>query len=407
MKRGLLISLGFVLGALVGWTPLSAQFNPVLFIGEAVAGATTGNYLYVNGSVLGQVNLATAAIAFTNKTGNISQWTNDSGYSTGGVTSIATTSPISGGTITGTGTLSLLVNVDFAWTVPQSVTNAGIAATSTDGFTIANTTAATSGVAVQQSPRLRFRSQVWNTTSVAATNTNDFFLESVPVSGTTPSGLFKVGSSLNGAAATYPLTLTSGGNLAILGGVISTSTTIIKWSSDSRAVSAANAGLVLVNASGVRYASPSSSGVGWVVGSDGFLGWSSTTDAPGGLDAMFGRSAAATIQMGANVNGAPVTQTFKAHNGVTGTDVAGATLNLTSGIGTGSGTISTVTIGTPTVGSTGTTPQSIATRVTIDSSGLMATGYKSSDGTVGLTATCTLLSITSFVVKNGLVTACS
>lgn len=38
---------------------------------------------------------------------------------------------------------------------------------------------------------------------------------------------------------------------------------------------------------------------------------------------------------------------------------------------------------------------------------LAPTGYKSSDGTVGLTATCTILSITSFTVKNGLITACS
>lgn len=40
---------------------------------------------------------------------------------TGTVTNIATTSPISGGPITTTGTLSLLVNVDFAWTAAQSI----------------------------------------------------------------------------------------------------------------------------------------------------------------------------------------------------------------------------------------------------------------------------------------------
>lgn len=89
--------------------------------------------------------------------------------------------------------------------------------TSTDCVIVQNTTAATAGVPVQQSPRLRFRSQVWNTTAVAANNTNDFFIESTPVSGTTPSGLLKFGSSLNGAGATYPMTLTSGGNLAPLG----------------------------------------------------------------------------------------------------------------------------------------------------------------------------------------------
>jgi len=39
----------------------------------------------------------------------------------GTLTNVATTSPISGGPITTTGTLSLLVNVDFAWTAAQSI----------------------------------------------------------------------------------------------------------------------------------------------------------------------------------------------------------------------------------------------------------------------------------------------
>lgn len=46
------------------------------------------------------------------------------GSAVGTVTSIATTSPITGGTITSTGTLALAVNVDFAWTVGQTITAA-------------------------------------------------------------------------------------------------------------------------------------------------------------------------------------------------------------------------------------------------------------------------------------------
>lgn len=89
----------------------------------------------------------------------------------------------------------------------------GIATTSTDGLVITNNTASTAGVPVQESARLRFRSQVWNTTATAANNTNDFWIESVPVSGGTPSGLLKFGSSLNGAAATYPLAVSSSGQV--------------------------------------------------------------------------------------------------------------------------------------------------------------------------------------------------
>jgi hypothetical protein len=92
---------------------------------------------------------------------------------------------------------------------------AALGAVSTDGSVLQNPTPATAGVPVQQSPRLRFRSHVWNTTAVAADNTDDWWIESVPASGATPSGLLQFGSSRNGAAATFPLTLTSAGLLNV------------------------------------------------------------------------------------------------------------------------------------------------------------------------------------------------
>lgn len=94
----------------------------------------------------------------------------------------------------------------------------GIAITSTDGSVLQNATASTAIIPVQQSPRFRLRSNVWNTTSTAINNTDDWFIESVPVSATTPSGLLKFGSSLNGAAATFPATLTSGGSFTTKSG---------------------------------------------------------------------------------------------------------------------------------------------------------------------------------------------
>lgn len=51
-------------------------------------------------------------------------WSTFNSKGAGTVTSIATTSPISGGTITGTGTISLLVNVDHAFTAAQTITPA-------------------------------------------------------------------------------------------------------------------------------------------------------------------------------------------------------------------------------------------------------------------------------------------
>lgn len=80
------------------------------------------------------------------------------------------------------------------FTVPSLVT------TSTDGLIISNNTAATSGVPVQVSPRLRFNANVWNTTSVA-NNTSDAWFENVPQSSTTPNGIIRLQTSLNGAGA--------------------------------------------------------------------------------------------------------------------------------------------------------------------------------------------------------------
>ncbi len=102
-----------------------------------------------------------------------------------------------------------------------------LATTPTDGVVLANSTAATAGVPVQMSPRIRLRSNVWNTTVTATTNTNDWSLESVPVSGTTTTGLFKFGSSINGGAYTYPLTVTSAGALTALSSIISGATVAV------------------------------------------------------------------------------------------------------------------------------------------------------------------------------------
>lgn len=126
------------------------------------------------------------------------------------------------------------------WSVSGSLTATGdgIGTTATDAVVLQNTTPATVGVPVQQGPDLRIRSNVWNTTT-PATNTNDWFLRSVPVSGATPSGLLKFGSSLNGGATTFPMTLssagalttlshvTAGGNLISSNGVMSLGVTVL------------------------------------------------------------------------------------------------------------------------------------------------------------------------------------
>jgi hypothetical protein len=87
-------------------------------------------------------------------------------------------------------------------------------------------------------------------------------------------------------------------------------------------------------------------------------------------DTYLGRAAAADVQLGQDVNGAAVSQTLRACNGITGTDKTGGNLTIASGKGTGAGTPSSLIFQTPTVLGSGTTAQSLSTRLTIDSSGL-------------------------------------
>jgi len=84
------------------------------------------------------------------------------------------------------------------------------------------------------------------------------------------------------------------------------------------------------------------------------------------FDAFFMRGgAAATIQMGANINGAATAQSFGSCAGITGTDKTGANMTFFAGPGTGAGAVSSLIFQTPSVLSTGTTAQSLTTRLTI------------------------------------------
>lgn len=106
-----------------------------------------------------------------------------------------------------------LAGGDMTGIVTTSVN--GIATTSSDGMVLQNATAATSGVPVQMSPRMKLRGTAWDT---AASQTVDFFTETLPESAATPTGVWKLGYSLNGAAATYPMTVTSAGTATVLQG---------------------------------------------------------------------------------------------------------------------------------------------------------------------------------------------
>ncbi len=100
---------------------------------------------------------------------------------------------------------------------------------------------------------------------------------------------------------------------------------------------------------------------GVFLGTGGYVGWSSSSVPTGTINTFLQNNtagSAGTLQMGQDVNGAPVNQTFKAHDGVTGTDRAGAKLTLGGGVGTGNAASAPVQINRANEVASGTTIQS-------------------------------------------------
>jgi hypothetical protein len=100
-------------------------------------------------------------------------------------------------------------------------------------------------------------------------------------------------------------------------------------------------------------------------------------------DVFVKRGGAANLQLGVDLNGAAISQTLSACNGITGTDKTGGNLTLASGKGTGAGAVSSLIFQTPAVLSTGTTAQSLVTRLTLtEASAVLATALTVPAGSV-------------------------
>lgn len=121
----------------------------------------------------------------------------------------------------------LIGGTDPAWSMTPSLTTLAltstltstqsIAAVSTDGVILTNTTAAAAG-AQQQSPRLRLTGQGWKTTATAASQTVDWIIENQPVQGAAnPTSILVFSSQVNGAGYAAKLSLGSDGSLNGLG----------------------------------------------------------------------------------------------------------------------------------------------------------------------------------------------
>jgi len=382
------------------------------------------------------------AEAFTNKSGNISQWTNDSGYLTS-VTAHNVLSATHGDTLTASVVRGDLIignstpkwarlaigaantvlksdGTDVSWntstgtgnnvlaTSPTLVTPVlGVAtATSLNGNTFTTGTYTLTGAAGKT---LTFN----NTLTLAGTDatTMTFPTTSATLARTDAAQTFTGSQTI--AALVGPVTITEAvgsSGLTITGAIQTTSQpalnitqtwnaaqtfTLIKGNATSTASNAASLLLdlqlggvsqfairkdnAIVTAGTQTYIVGSttlmivdSNGV-WVNGYSNGNRLTATTLRldNANQDVLLNRGgAAATLQLGADVNGAAVAQTLQSCNAITGTNVVGSNFTIASGKGTGSGAVSSLIFQTPTVLGSGTTAQSLATRLTITSGSL-------------------------------------
>lgn len=116
-------------------------------------------------------------------------------------------------TLTNAGTVGITGSFSAGSSVASVRT--GLITTSTDGLFTNNTTAATAAVPVQIAPRIRLSGAAWNTTATAASNTINWAIENIPVSGAIPSSALNFNFDRNGLGYSTVLSLLSGGNLGI------------------------------------------------------------------------------------------------------------------------------------------------------------------------------------------------
>ncbi len=327
------------------YTPGAADYERIQFhwnsnvaeFGTIAAGAGTLRALNLLGASVSAngvpIVTTTGSQALSNKTGNISQWTNDSGYltSAGAVTSLTgTANRVTVSAATGAITLSGPQDIATGSTPQFARMGIGAAADSAHLLLI------TLGTLTTDVHGLHITG-TWN--SSGTTFDAPIFVNITNTASAAGSKLLDLQ-----AGASSKFAVNASGDITIQGANAIQRTTA--------------AGLTLTavgNGTNGTWLSSGAAAGTVIIGS--------------GADLLLSRAAAAVLQMGLDANGAAVSQTIQAANGITGTDKTGGNLTLASGKGTGAGAVSSLIFQTPTVLGSGTTAQSLATRLTLSSAG--------------------------------------
>ena len=331
----------------------------------------------------GTVATLAGSEAFTNKTGNISQWTNNSNYLTaitGGtctnqaVTAVSTAGVPTCTTLTSAYTTGLATT---AGTLAQfaSTTSAQLATLLSDesgtGVSVFNIAPALTGPIV-----LTEAVGSSGLTITGATQTSSFpalnITQTWNNSGTTFIAEKTNITNTASAAASLLRDWQVGGTSMVSIGYDGTAGFLnFKDRGNANVITIFNSGSALYFTSGVN--STTNPPFGFDIGGSDIklraaarVTWTNGSSAAGGSqDLMLARPAAATLQMGQDLNGAAISQTLQAANGITGTNTTGGNFTLASGKGTGSGAVSSLIFQTPTATGSGTTAQALATRLTL------------------------------------------
>lgn len=231
-----------------------------------------------------------------------------------------------------------------SFTDTQTITKS-IAATSTDGAVLQNTTAAAAG-AQQWSPRLRLTGQGWKTTATAASQSVDWIVENVPVEGTTaPSSNLVFSASINGGAYSAVHTISSVGKVTVPTGT-GAAPSIASSSGNVSIIAPGGGTSVLLGSNGSPYSTVGS--YGSQVRSDGAFVWSLNTTVPGTIDTALVRNAAGVVEVSSNYTGGTSRDLMARHllGGGTAPTVTGD--GSSNGSIAGKDTFSKVTVGTGT-----------------------------------------------------------
>ena len=191
---GTLVSTDQTAGQTIGATGarLTKLWATDITCTNAITGSITGNAATVttNANLTGVITSVGNATSIASQTGTGSKFVVD--------TSPTLVTPILG----------------IATGTSLGLTQTALTSTPTDGLTLINSTAALVGETVQISPRLRMRGTAWDSDD-SVSRTLDWTIENLPATATTVVSTLRFGHSLDGAAYTFPMTLTNAGALTI------------------------------------------------------------------------------------------------------------------------------------------------------------------------------------------------